>query len=124
MREHIPDPQAPATFASAKLDWEDCARGEHAETLAGIVVSWTVRKAGNHPLLLGIGGNAGRCNVFGNGIVRVTWKQEAGDRYADFDCNLSGIPAPESPGRHRSADLAGSAGRTKLARLVVRAVVG
>ncbi|MFC6748921.1 DUF3459 domain-containing protein [Deinococcus aquaticus] len=32
--ENVPDPQAGATFQSAKLDWSEPAAGEHARTLA------------------------------------------------------------------------------------------
>jgi maltooligosyltrehalose trehalohydrolase len=32
--EDVPDPQAPATFAAAKLDWSELAREPHASTLA------------------------------------------------------------------------------------------
>src|SRR5208282_3605028 len=32
-REHIPDPMAEETFASAKLGWEDIARAPHAGRL-------------------------------------------------------------------------------------------
>ena len=32
--EDVPDPQDPATFASARLDWDEIDRGPHAEVLA------------------------------------------------------------------------------------------
>lgn len=95
MRERIPDPQATATFASAKLCREDCVRGEHAETLAWYRRVLDVRRREIIPLLPGIGANAGRYEVFGNGIVRVTWKQESGRDALTLTANLSGIPAPE-----------------------------
>ena len=33
-RERIPDPNAPATFAQARLDWREAGAGEHARVLA------------------------------------------------------------------------------------------
>jgi maltooligosyltrehalose trehalohydrolase len=72
-RERIPDPTAEATFLSAKLDWDDVSRGEHAATLDWYRRILAVRHAEIVPLLAAIPGDASRFEVLGDMAVRVRW---------------------------------------------------
>src|SRR5918911_1571283 len=65
-RERIPDPQAEATFASAKLRWEDIAQPEHAGWLDWYRRAIAARHAEIVPRLAGIG-TGGRYEVIGEG---------------------------------------------------------
>jgi malto-oligosyltrehalose trehalohydrolase len=101
MRERIPDPQAPSTFASAKLSWEDRTAGKHAETLAWYRRILGIRKTEIIPLLPRIGGDAGHYKVLGDGAVMVTWELADGAGALTLAANLSGKPAtvPFASGR-------------------------
>ncbi len=77
MRERIPDPTAQATFASAKLRWEDAARPEHAGWLDWYRRVIAVRHAEIVPRLAGIGAG-GHYEVLGEGAVAVRWPLNGG----------------------------------------------
>ena len=65
----IPDPQAEATFLSAKLDWEDLADPAHAAWLDWYRRILAVRRTAIVPVLERMGGNAGRYEAIGPGAV-------------------------------------------------------
>ncbi|NVO16269.1 MAG: malto-oligosyltrehalose trehalohydrolase [Rhodoplanes sp.] len=72
-RENIPDPTAPETFLSAKLDWTALGREPHATWLAFYRDILAVRHREIVPRLRG-GTRAGRYEVIGPGAVRVAWR--------------------------------------------------
>jgi malto-oligosyltrehalose trehalohydrolase len=95
--ERVPDPQACETFAASKLQWSDLKLRGHAEWLEWYRRILRVRRKSIVPLLPGIAGNAGRCEIVGDGAVVVTWRVENG---ADLtlaanlsDAPVSGFPA-------------------------------
>ena len=99
MRERIPDPMAEATFAAAKLRWEDIARAPHAGWLDWYRRILAVRHAEIVPLLAAIGAG-GRYQVVGDTAVIVRWTiGEVGTLV--LMANLSEKPAafPVEPGR-------------------------
>ncbi|WP_239002790.1 malto-oligosyltrehalose trehalohydrolase [Rhodovastum atsumiense] len=71
-RERIPDPTAEATFAAAKLRWEDLARAPHAGWLDWYRRVLALRHAEIVPLLTGIRAG-GRYEIIGDGAVVVRW---------------------------------------------------
>jgi maltooligosyltrehalose trehalohydrolase len=73
-RERIPDPQAPETFASAKLDWDDLTREPHSRWLAWYREILSVRRAHIVPRVPQIGGRAGSFEIIGPLAVRVRWR--------------------------------------------------
>ncbi len=73
MRERIPDPQADATFASAKLAWADLVKPDHASWLSFYTQLLSVRRNALLPALSGDGGHAGVFDVLGTGAVLVKW---------------------------------------------------
>jgi malto-oligosyltrehalose trehalohydrolase len=97
MRERIPDPTAEATFASAKLCWNDLARVQHAEWLDWYRRVLTTRRAAIVPLIASIHGG-GRYEVLGKGAVTVRWPLDEGGGALLLAANLSdtsvtGFPA-------------------------------
>lgn len=73
-RERIPDPTAPETFLSAKLDWEGAGRGVHADWRDWYRRVLALRHAEIIPSLQGIGGHAGRYEIVGRQAVQVRWR--------------------------------------------------
>jgi 1,4-alpha-glucan branching enzyme len=94
-RERIPDPLALATFESAKLDWHVLSDGMHAEWLEWYRLVLAVRRDVVVPLIPRIGGQAGRYEVLGDGVVAVTWEISGGGRLW-LDANLSDAVCDES----------------------------
>jgi malto-oligosyltrehalose trehalohydrolase len=89
MRERIPDPQAPETFAAAKLGWDDITKGTHAETFAWYQRILAVRKDKVIPLIPRIGGFAGKLAVIGENSVYVTWRLSDRAEVFVLEANLS-----------------------------------
>ena len=90
LRDRIPDPQADATFASAKLDWENAHRTDWLDWYQRIIAT---RRESIVPLLHRIRSGASY-RVIGTGAVEVAWPG------LTLAANLSGItcsgfPAPE-----------------------------
>jgi maltooligosyltrehalose trehalohydrolase len=79
-RNEIPDPGAEATFASAKLAWEDAAQGRHAQWLRFYMDILNVRREHIVPRLNSFGGHAAKYKVVGPGAVDVTWTAQNGTR--------------------------------------------
>ncbi len=92
MLQKIPDPQAEATFLSAKLDWSDLQRSGHADWLDWHRRILARRRGAILPLLPRIGGDAGRYEVIGEAAVSVAWRLGGGGELK-LDANLSGRPA-------------------------------
>jgi maltooligosyltrehalose trehalohydrolase len=98
-RERIPDPQAPETFASAKLDWDESARTPHSRWLAWYREILSVRRAEIVPRIPRIPGRAGSYEIMGPLAVRVRWR--VGEREELFlytnlcHTALDGAPRPE-----------------------------
>lgn len=95
-RERIPDPTAPETFLSAKLDWTALDHAPHAAWLAFYRDVLAVRHREIVPRLHG-GARPGRWEVAGHGAVRVAWR--LGDATLRLLANLSpdpldGVEAP------------------------------
>ena len=95
-RERIPDPQAEATFASAKLAWDDIAKPGHAAWLAWYKAVLKVRTAAIVKLIPAIGGGATSHEVLGDGVVAVRWQATEG-RTLLLAANLSDHPASNLP---------------------------
>jgi malto-oligosyltrehalose trehalohydrolase/4-alpha-glucanotransferase len=88
MRESIPDPMAEATFASAKLVWEDRDRAPHADWLDWYRRVIAARHAEIVPRLSGIL-TGGIHEVVGDGAVVVRWTAKGGEMLV-LATNLSG----------------------------------
>jgi malto-oligosyltrehalose trehalohydrolase len=86
-RERIPDPQACATFASAKLNWDDASTPEHREWLHWYRRMLAVRRESILPLVAGIE-RAGRYELIGDGAVAVRWRTRDGSELM-LSANLS-----------------------------------
>ncbi len=79
-RERIPDPQAQATFAAAKLDWGDIERPPHAGWLDWYRRILPRRRQAIVPMLKdGIPGGAGHYRILSDGAVVVTWRLRGED---------------------------------------------
>jgi malto-oligosyltrehalose trehalohydrolase len=103
-RARIPDPTAAATFAAAKLAWDDRTRAPHADILAWYARILAVRRHEIVPRLPRIR-HGGTVAVLGDGAVQVRWTVADGgaDRGETLvlDANLSRAPvaAPQAAGR-------------------------
>lgn len=96
----IPDPMAEATFASAKLQWEDIAQAPHARWLDWYRRVLATRHAEIVPRLAAIRA-AGQYDVLGEGGVIVRW-QLGGRGVLVLAANLTGASArvfPSGSGR-------------------------
>ena len=90
-RERIPDPQAEATFLSAKLQWDDIAREPHAACLARYRRLLDARREHIVPLIPSIR-EGGRYAVLGERAVAADWRL-AGGGALRLRANLSQAPA-------------------------------
>ncbi|MDP9039674.1 MAG: malto-oligosyltrehalose trehalohydrolase [Acidobacteriota bacterium] len=77
MRDRIPDPGAPETFLSGKLDWNEISAPEHAHWLDWYTRILAVRRQKLVPLIPQIGGNAGTFRVLGPGSVCIRWQVDS-----------------------------------------------
>ena len=99
-RERIPDPTAPETFLSAKLDWSALAREPHAGWLDWYRQILAVRRAEIVPRLASLQGGSGRYERLGPAGLAVSWTISPGTQL-HLLANLSPDPlrAAPSPGR-------------------------
>ncbi|HEY0521973.1 MAG TPA: DUF3459 domain-containing protein [Stellaceae bacterium] len=100
MRERIPDPTAEATFASAKVRWEDAAKPKHDAWLDWYRRAIATRRAEIVPHLAGLHAG-GRYQVVGQGAMVVRWSLDNGGALT-LAANLSGLPVrgfPAAAGR-------------------------
>jgi 4-alpha-glucanotransferase len=108
IRERIPDPMAEATFASAKLRWEDRLNAPHSDWLDWYRRAISARHAEIVPRLSGIQ-TGGVHEVIGDGCVVVRWAVTGGETLM-LAANLSDRAAagfPATLGRviwHEGAD--------------------
>jgi 1,4-alpha-glucan branching enzyme len=116
----FPDPTAEATFASAKLRWEDVTQPEHAGWLDRYRHAIAVRHADIVPRLAGICAG-GRYEVLGESAVVVRWSLGEGGTLT-LAANLSGARVkgfPAASGRviwregERARERAGRRGRVR-----------
>lgn len=94
-RAAIPDPGDPATFASARLDWEELAQPEHADWLAYYRHLLALRRRELVPRLADIPGNSAEFGIVAERGLRVRWVLSRGERY-DLMANLSDQPLQAS----------------------------
>ncbi|HYH22468.1 MAG TPA: malto-oligosyltrehalose trehalohydrolase [Azospirillum sp.] len=100
-RARIPDPTAPDTFESAKLDWDRRSEPPHAEWLAWYRRAIKTRRREIVPHLDGTPGGTGRYEVTGRSGLAARWRLGDGSRL-HLRANLSDTPAPGltgAPGR-------------------------
>jgi malto-oligosyltrehalose trehalohydrolase len=91
MRDTIPDPNAPATFANSKLDWND-ARSPEGETWRAFYRRClAIRHRRVVPLLRGMR-EGGSFDVEADTLIRVTWPTQSGVRL-HLVANLSATAA-------------------------------
>ena len=90
-RDRIPDPLAEATFASAKLDWNDLAQAPHADWLAWYRRVLNVRRDAIAPVVAGIRAG-GRYTVVAPRAVEVRWPLDTGNAVLLLAANLSNAP--------------------------------
>jgi malto-oligosyltrehalose trehalohydrolase len=92
-RNAIPDPQADATFLSAKLDWDEPTRDPHAQWLAWYRRILAVRAKEIVPLVEGIA-RGGRYEILGELAVRVRWQLARGELQLDANLSPQTVSAP------------------------------
>jgi malto-oligosyltrehalose trehalohydrolase len=98
-RSRIPDPQSPQTFASAKLDWSDLRKAEHASWLEWYRRVLRVRKAEITPRVQQIV-HGGRYSVLGSCAVSVRWALEGSELALDANLSPRSVKLPlQSPAR-------------------------
>ena len=113
-RARIPDPNAPATFATCKLDWSTPLRAPHNARLVSNSQLLELRRREIVPRLKGMGGWAGQILFATSATLGVEWQLADGSRLA-LIANLSptGSPLPDMgvssavpPGRilHRTSE--------------------
>lgn len=101
-RERIPDPNAEATFQSAKLDWAQSKEEVHAEWMEWYRRILRARKKSVIPHVREMGGYAGMFEVIGTGAVVVRFWNAQGNRQLVLAANLSdesreGFPCSAGP---------------------------
>lgn len=94
-RERIPDPQAPQTFASARLNWDDLSNPDHQKWLRWYGRVLAARRRAILPLVAGIE-RAGRYERIGDGAVVVRWRTQDGSDLV-LAANLSEASATGFP---------------------------
>ena len=113
-RARIPDPTAPETAESAKLDWDARGQAKHAEWLDWYRRALALRRTEIVPRLDGVPGGASGHGVVGKTGLTVCWKLGDGSRLHAF-ANLADTPAsgfPEATGRVLWTEGDGLAGDT------------
>ncbi len=89
-RARIPDPLAEATFFSAKLDWDEAGKAEHAAMLAHYRDLIALRQQHIAPLLATAGSPEGEFERFDKTGLAVTWR--LGGQVLRLIANLSDAP--------------------------------
>ncbi len=99
MRARIPDPQSEATFASAKLNWDDIGQPSHAAWLDWYRCVLRLRHEVIVPLLPLINLGASHFELIGDGAILVQWSIGSKGKLV-LAANLSGAPVfgfPSAP---------------------------
>ena len=73
LREHIPDPGAPSTFAASHLDWNEIEQADHRAWLDFYRRCLAVRREHLVPRLGAMRGGTGRHRVIGKAVLAVDW---------------------------------------------------
>jgi 1,4-alpha-glucan branching enzyme len=92
-RARIPDPNAPATFGAAKLDWSCAEDPDRRARLALTSQLLDLRRSEIVPRLKGVGGHAGRLAFGSSTGFGVEWKLADGSRLILL-ANLSAARRP------------------------------
>jgi maltooligosyltrehalose trehalohydrolase len=87
-REKIPDPNAPETFESAKLDWTTPEREHGKQRLALVTRLLDIRKRELMPRLEGVGGNSAVIEMADENGIHLAWRLGDGSEWA-LTANLS-----------------------------------
>jgi malto-oligosyltrehalose trehalohydrolase len=91
-REHIPDPNAPATFLKSRLNWSERNRSPHRDVLALYSELLAIRHRDIIPRLPGLKGKSGQFTLGNDGGLTCSWM--LGDGYRlHLRANLSAKPA-------------------------------
>jgi maltooligosyltrehalose trehalohydrolase len=99
-RASIPDPNADATFAASRLDWNEPFRQKENHRLALCAELLKVRHREVVPMLPLLPGGSARCETFGDGGIVVHWRM--GEATAlRLTANLSPNEAPDPLARQR-----------------------
>ena len=104
----IPDPTSAATFAAAKLVWDERLQGDHERWWRLHRALLAVRRQHLVPLLDGLTAGRSDGTLLGEGGLAVTWELARGARYS-LHANLSDAPlglpaAPSSAVVYATAD--------------------
>ncbi|MGZ9004981.1 MAG: malto-oligosyltrehalose trehalohydrolase [Burkholderiales bacterium] len=92
-REEIPDPQAPSTFASAKLNWNECQQERNADQLKWYQALLRTRQEQLWPRLAGIT-RGGEYTVLAPGAVRVRWSGKSEDLVLEANLSPQSVDGP------------------------------
>ncbi len=94
VEQPIPDPNAPETFVSSRLDWAEgeTAKGQRHLALVGHLLE--LRRSVIAPLLAGTSGNSGSYEVHAEQALRVRWRLGDGS-HLTLIANLSPRPTGE-----------------------------
>jgi len=99
MRELIPDPNDPATFAASMLDWPASTSGSAQKRLALFQRLTAIRSTMIAPRLTGMTEANGRAQFVADRGFAITWTLGDGARLS-IVANLGGVPsAIETTGR-------------------------
>ncbi|MGD8105708.1 malto-oligosyltrehalose trehalohydrolase [Pantoea sp. FN0302] len=96
--ESVPDPNAEATFAASKLDWQKPQSEQGKAWLALTCELLALRQQHIVPLLANAGGNAGKVVKTAEGMVAVSWAFPAGTLSLAFNIGATTQPLPDLPG--------------------------
>jgi len=92
VRERIPDPNDPATFQSAMLDWGNTGSAECEAWLGFVRELLGLRQREIVPRLADMPGGAGRYQLFGDSGLQVSWRLNDGSELVLL-ANLGEAPA-------------------------------
>ena len=112
-RESIPDPNAPETFAAAKIDWAARETSDGLARTALVRRLLSIRAAEIAPRLAGMRDCGGEGAALSGHALSVGWRLGDGSRLA-LVANLAGVPgptAPRPPGRVLAQSSGAVAGR-------------
>ncbi len=104
MRDRIPDPNAPATFAACQLDWAALASPKGAARHAFIKTLLRLRAHEVAPWLVGLGGDTGVSEMLSQTAFHTRWRM-AEDRRLSVWVNLAAVPAQVAAAPHGTAAL-------------------
>lgn len=92
MRDRIPDPNAPETFAASKLDWTALAKDKGAARHAFVKRLLHLRAHEVVPWLVGLGGDTAVSEMLSQTALHARWQMAEGRRLSVW-ANLAAAPA-------------------------------